>query len=63
MLELYSLQKVLWCKDRKKREPWFQNSKNKFQIDKKCLLTFFSVPLFFYKLPIHQQLMHLLYIY
>lgn len=48
MLELYSLQKVLWCKDRKKREPWFQNSKNKFQIDKKCLLTFFSVPLFFF---------------
>lgn len=32
-------------------------------MDKKCLLTFFSVALIFSEQPTHQQLTHLSYIY
>lgn len=63
MLELYSLQKVLWCKDRKKIENHgFKIAKKSFK-GQKVPFDIFQCTTDFYKLPIHQQLMHLLYIY
>ena len=49
--------------DRKKLENHgFKIVKSKFQIDK-SVFDIFQCAADFYKLPIHQQLMHLLYIY
>lgn len=63
MLELYSLQKVLWCKDRKKIENHGFKIAKKVSNGQKVSFDIFQCTTDYYKLPIHQQLMHLLYIY
>lgn len=63
MLELYSLQKVLWCKDRKKIENYGFKIAKIGSNGQKVSFDIFQCTTDFYELPIHQQLMHLLYIY